>query len=249
MEQPFLTLSAIAGYLHRAFAVDRYPADERGGVYRSADAEQPVRRLGLALEPWSGLPAWVAAERLDAVWLHRPWQLDAAALPPGLGVLFNHLPFDEHLTIGYNSRLAAELGTLGQPEPIGFKQAATETGERLSQRTIGMLFDVAEAEFDQLLGTTAGLFGGYDRAEAGRQLRIGRVAVVGAMNDSLIREAAGRGANVYVTGQYRKPGQEAVDETGLAVIAVGHRRSEEWGLRALADLLRRQWPELIVSLP
>ena len=66
------------------------------------------------------------------------------------------------------------------------------------------------------------------------------------MNDALVREAADRGANLYVTGQYRKPGQEAVDETGIAVVAVGHRRSEEWGLRALAHLLRQRWPELDV---
>ena len=66
------------------------------------------------------------------------------------------------------------------------------------------------------------------------------------MNDALIREAADRGAGLYLTGQYRTPAQAAVNETGIAVAAVGHCRSEAWGLRALADVLRERWPELVI---
>ncbi|GAB3261339.1 hypothetical protein GCM10027347_26310 [Larkinella harenae] len=58
------------------------------------------------------------------------------------------------------------------------------------------------------------------------------------MNDDLIREAAGRGGELFITGQYREGAQKAVSETGIAVIAVGHRRSEEWGMRALATVLQ-----------
>lgn len=76
-----------------------------------------------------------------------------------------------------------------------------------------------------------------------------RVAVVGAMTDALVREAADRGAQIYVTGQYRQPAREAVRETGIGVIAVGHRRSEIWGLRALAGVIRERWSmiEVIVA--
>lgn len=239
-----ITLNNLVNFLRSEFVVDRYPVDEQGGIYRPS--ERPVQRLGLALEPGPHLSAWVAKHRPDALWLHRPWQLDPATLAADVGVLYHHLPFDETLTIGYNLPLAAQLGAVGPLEPIGYKQATDETGEPLPRRAIGMLTDVAELEFDAWLHRVKTTFDGYDRAEAGRQTDVTRIAFIGAMNDALVREAADRGANLYVTGQYRKPAQEAVDETGIAVVAVGHRRSEEWGLRALADRLRRHWPELEV---
>ena len=63
------------------------------------------------------------------------------------------------------------------------------------------------------------------------------------MNDRLVRAAHAAGAGVYVTGQWREPARKAVLETGLGVVCVGHRRSEEWGLRTLARLLGEN-PEL-----
>jgi putative NIF3 family GTP cyclohydrolase 1 type 2 len=230
-----IPLHDLAHLLTTAFAADRYTADEQGGIYRPSD--RPVQRLGIALEPWPGLRQWVINNQLDALWLHRPWHLDLTTLPAEVGVLYNHLPFDETLTMGFNQRLATALDSLGKPETLGFKQATDKRGGVLPLRPIGMLFDSAEQEFDDWLDRVNRLFCGYDRAEMGCQTSIRRIAVVGAMNDALVREAASRGANVYLTGQYRKPGQAAVDETGIALIALGHRRTEVWGLRALADLL------------
>lgn len=247
METQSVFVSDIAHFLATAFTSSRYPAEEHGGLFR--ESECPVRRLGLALEPFAGLPQWVIHNQLDALWLHRPWQLDLALLPPDLGVLYNHLPFDETLTIGFNERMAAQLANQSTLEPLGYKQATDNQGNLLPKRAIGMLMNTQTAyEFDAYLQRVKTMFNGYDRAEAGRQELVSRVAVVGAMTDTLVREAVERGANLYVTGQYRKPAQDAVDETGLAVIAVGHRRTEEWGLRALADLLREQWPTLTVVI-
>jgi putative NIF3 family GTP cyclohydrolase 1 type 2 len=235
----------IARFLHQQFSVDRYPASETGGIFRPA--EQPIQRLGLALEPWPGLENWVIANRLDAVWLHRPWQLDPR-VAPSIGVLTNHLPFDENLSIGYNSDLAQVMSATGPLEPLGFKQAVTDEGYALPKRAIGMLFESNNREFDAWLKQISQQFRGYDRAEAGRQTLINRVAVVGSMTDKLIHEAATRGVQLYVTGQYRKPAQDAVNQTGLAVVAVGHRRSEEWGIHTLANLLRTRWPAMTVAV-
>ena len=69
------------------------------------------------------------------------------------------------------------------------------------------------------------------------------------MSDALVREADVRGADLYVTGQLRQPAEIAAVETGIGVIAVGHRRSEEWGLRAIAHVLQERWYELEVVLP
>lgn len=249
---PFF-LNDIADFLHNELTAEHYSGAERGGVYYPS--KRLIKRIGLALEPFPKLSDWVNDEQIDALWLHRPWQLDLASLPPDVGILTHHLPFDETLTMGYNRRLAEDLGAIGDLEPLGYKQDILEPGKPLPPRPIGMLMEIAPQEFDQCLTAIKTLFGGYDRAEAGHgsgawQSTSCRMAVVGAMTDALVREAASKGANLYVTGTYRKPGQQAIDATGSAFIAVGHRRSEVWGLRALADLLREQYPvECIVHEP
>lgn len=231
-----MNLSALADELGHFFSAERYPPDEQGGVFRSA--ERPVQRLGLALEPPPDLTAWVAANRLDALWLHRPWSLAEDALPPDVGVLFHHAPFDETLTLGCNPRLAATLG-LKKLEELGYKQAPG-----LPPRAIGMLGEGPSRPLASWMRQLEAEFGGTESLYAGRELHIGRVAVVGAMTDALVREAVERGAQLYLTGQFRQPARNIVEETGLNVVAVGHRRSEEWGLRALAAVLRERWPEL-----
>ncbi|GAB2599720.1 Nif3-like dinuclear metal center hexameric protein [Spirosoma areae] len=252
MDEPRLFLNDINDFLQQEFAVHRYPATEQGGIYYPS--ERPVKRIGLLLEPFSTLPGWVNETYVDALWIHRPWQLNLDGLPPDLGIVSHHLPFDETLTMGFNTRLAEQLGAVGLLEPLGYKQALGEFVKELPKRPIGMIFDGIEQEFDHLLTQINTVFGGYDRAEvgnsqAGWRANSCRIAVVGAMTDELVREAAGRGAHLYLTGAYRKPGQPAIDETGMAFIAVGHRRSEEWGLRALATLLPERWPELIAVTP
>ena len=246
MNDQSVLLNDIADFLWSELACDRYPETEQGGIYQAFN--QPVRRLGLALEPFPELTSWVADNQLDAVWLHRPWQLDLATLPADMGILYNHLPFDEHLTMGHNPRLASRLQATGLLEPLGFKQAVHATGALLPQRPIGMVFDAVPQDVVGWVHQVETMFGGYDQIELGRQSTIGRVAVVGAMNDALIREAADRGVGLYLTGQYRTSAQKAVDETGMVVVAVGHRRSEEWGLQALADVLRERWPALDVKI-
>lgn len=211
-------------------------AEEIAGIGNGArrDPARPVARLGLALEPWDGLGAWARAERLDAVFLHRPWGLTPGALPPGAGLLASHRPFDERLTTGFNPALAARLG-MTKLEPLGEREG----------RPLGMLGTVARQPFGDFLARTREEFGGVEAAHPPRRGEGARVAAVNAMTDALVREAAERGADVYLTGVQRVPARAAVAETGIGVVAVGHRRAEEWGLRELARLLRERWPGLV----
>lgn len=229
----------LLSFLHTFFTVSRYSIAEQGGIYHQS--ERTVHRLGLALAYSPDLPWWVSQQRFDALWLHRPWQLPGDALPPDVGVIYHHLPFDETLTMGFNQPLADTLGML-MPETLGYKQTDADA----PQRAIGMIGDVTAQRFAAWQRWTTQTFGGYDQAQPGQRDEMSRVAVVGSMNDALIREAAERGAKLYLTGQYRKAAQEAVDATGMAVIAVGHRRSEEWGLMTLTHVLQRQFPALTV---
>ncbi len=228
-------LNDIAQFLDYFFAVHSY-GEEPHGVY--LPSTRPITRFGLALEPWAGLTQWANAEQLDALFLHRPWQLESGQLAADIGVLAYHLAFDENLTLGFNARLATVLG-MSTLEVLGEKQG----------RSLGMIGNIPTQDFASFCCCVDAVFGGYDEAIADDNPGVSRIAVVGAMNDALVREAVSRGTDVYITGQLRKPAQAAVAETGIGIVAVGHRRSEEWGLRALAGVLRDRWSRLEVILP
>jgi putative NIF3 family GTP cyclohydrolase 1 type 2 len=233
---PFPGLEDLAAFVAEALGAAAFPPDERGGVFRPGDG-RPLARVGVALEPWRGLAAWARRGRLDAVFLHRPWRLAAGALPDGVGVLWSHLPFDERLTTGFNPRLAEALG-LAAPAPIGEKGG----------RPLGMMGDAAPAPAGAWAARVAAVFGGAEAALLpATRAPVARVAVVGAMTDALVREAAARGAGLYVTGQLRQPARRAAAETGVAVVAVGHARSEWWGARALAHLVAERWGAVRVA--
>ena len=230
-----VTLDSIASFLNHFFDSQRF-GDDQSGVF--VPSQRPVRRLGLALEPWPRLDAWARQAQLDALFLHRPWTIIERRLDPDIGVLAYHLAFDECLTLGYNPRLAAAL-TMTNLAVLG----------KRSGRPLGMIGDVPSQDFAQYRTHATEVFGGNETVLSGDAPLVERVAVVGAMTDVLVREAVTRGAAIYITGQLRQPARAAVDDTGIAVIEVGHRRSEVWGLRALAGVLRERWTGLTVVLP
>lgn len=235
------SIQALADFLAGLLTIDRYPPDEQGGIFKVGN--RPIERLGLALEPFPEIDSWVKTNQIDILWLHRPWRLPPDALPGDVGILYHHLPFDEHLTMGYNSPLA-EVFELKNLETLGVKQSQLPDGTLLPKRPIGMVANAPTMPFATWQERMQAEFGGFDQAVAGQTAPIERIAVVGAMNDALIREAAERGATLYLTGQYRPSANEAVRETGMNVIAVGHRRSEEWGLRALGKILKLYVPRI-----
>lgn len=231
-----IRLDDVVRFLDHFFAIHLYSQEERGGVY--LPSTRPICRLGLALEPWAQLPQWVEQQRLDALFLHRPWKLQLGQLNQEIGVVSYHLAFDERLTLSFNPRLAQVL-CMSSLSPLGDKQG----------RAIGMIGDIPTRSFTSYCSYINEVFGGQESAQIGIKTEISRLAVVGAMNEALVREAAVRGADLYITGQLRQPALIALMETGISVIAVGHRRSEEWGLLALANVLRERWYELQVVLP
>ncbi len=223
--------------------VGRFAAtDDLNGVFLPpARPEEPLRRVGLALEPGPRWWAWVERERPDAVFLHRPWRMEPdarrALADAGTGVLAYHLAFDECLTTGFNPALAAACGW-GEPALLAEKEG----------RPLGMACALPDGpvSFAAVVARLEAEFGGLKEvtppaARAGAFVE--RVACVGAMNDGLVRAADAAGAGVYVTGQGRQTAHAAVRATGIGVAAVGHGRSERWGLRTLGRLLREN-PEM-----
>lgn len=225
----------LANFLDQYLETSRFP-DEPPIVLRHFG--RSVSRLGLALESGPGLAEWVAREKLDALFLHRPFKLDHDSLPDGVGVLGSHLPFEQKLTLGYNPRLADALG-MSHLQALGKRKG----------RTLGMLGNVPPQTVAAFYRSAFEVFGGREDSRTCERNEVTKVAVVGAMTSELMHEATERGAEVYVTGQMRVPGREALIDTGLGLIVVGHKRSEEWALRTLAHVLRERFADLHICLP
>lgn len=220
-------LAQVAAFIRQALDADAF-SGEPPTIF--AASHRPVARLGLALEPGPELAAWVDADRLDAVFLHRPWRVAEAGLSADVGVLASHAAFDHRLTIGCNPDLARDLG-LRDPRPFGERDG----------RAVGMIGDGAPVDPASFIERITRTFGGVDDVLPERADAVRRVAVVGAMTDALVRQAAGEGADLYLTGQIRQPGLRAAAETGIGIVAVGHARSEMYGLRLLAGMIERHF--------
>lgn len=188
------------------------------------DGPPRVRRLALALEP-ADLPPTLDA---DAIFVHR--SLRVGERWPGLGVLGVHDGFDLALTTGPNHRLARALGWRDVREVVwkGELKGITATPP---QQTWTELRAALHAEL-----------GGEDSSwpPAGSASPL-RVALMNAMNPGLIEHVADDGVRVYLTGQLRPSASAAAHARGLGVIALGHRRTEEWGLWQLAQELREEF--------
>lgn len=227
-------LARVAAYIDAALDAHAF-AGEPPTVFVASG--RPVARLGLALEPGPELAGWVDADGLDAVFLHRPWRVADAGLPAHVGVLASHADFDHRLTIGWNADLARELG-LRDARPFGERDG----------RPMGMLGDGDPADPAAWIERITAAFGGVDDVLPGRADVVRRVAAVGAMTDVLVRQAAAEGASLYVTGQIRQPGVRAAAETGMCIVAVGHARSEVYGLRLLAAMIQHHFGDSIACL-
>ncbi|MDP9399959.1 MAG: Nif3-like dinuclear metal center hexameric protein [Actinomycetota bacterium] len=177
-------------------------------------ADGDLGRVGVALDPAPELVGWARTRRLDALVLHRSWGFRP---PPGLAVLACHDPFDARLGLAANPWLHDRLG-LRAPRALAAKAAVADAPSDVRERVRVLL-------------------GGEERHAAGVGAPVRRVALADAMTDALVRAAAGAGAQLYVTGSWRVPGEGAVRDTGIAVQVVGHRRQESWSLALLAELL------------
>jgi putative NIF3 family GTP cyclohydrolase 1 type 2 len=229
-----LSLTALADYLNSYLDSAAIPNDQNG-IYRPS--QRPIQRIGLAIEPWTGITAWVQQEHLDALFLHRPWKLDMQVLPEEIGILAYHLAFDLKLTFGLNYRLADVL-QMTNLTPFAFKDGLP----------LGMIANITSMPMNTFVEHLGETFGVVPTIERYYRETVDRVALVGAMTDTLIREADKQGVDLYITGQFRQPARRAVDETSMTVAVVGHAVGELWGIRTLASVLRERYAELEVVI-
>ncbi|GGR29912.1 Nif3-like dinuclear metal center hexameric protein [Deinococcus ruber] len=187
---------------------------------------EQVQRLALALDS-ADLPPELKA---DALFLHRAFRLGDQF--SGLGVLASHDGFDAELTTGANTTLARHLGWTHI--------------ERLhwQGKVLGLKATPPERDWNALIHALYTEFGGLEGHIEPVRPAVSSVALINAMRPDLLTFLAGQGVNACITGQLRPAAVPRARELGLGIAALGHRRSELWGLRQLARELQGQFPEL-----
>ena len=214
-----VSLAALAGW---------FQARLRDATLHHPGAPQ-VSRLSLALDPCD-LPADLPG---GAIFLHRVRHLGAAF--PGLAVLNSHDAFDAALTTGANMPLAEQL-RWHHPERVELEQAS------------GLIALPPQQDWERLLAALHAEFGGHDTLLPPKDSEVRRVALMNAMRPELLEAVAAKGASVYVTGQMRPTALPTARTLGLGVIALGHRRTELWGLRQLAREVGTAFPGLTCTV-
>lgn len=252
-----------------------YHVPARSSTFNNATSV-PVSRVVLSVTPTPGFYAALSSSATTAplAFLHRPWSLDRRRLPRHATVLSSHKGFDEALTVGNNPALAARLGmAVGDAS----RSAVIRGYKGDVERTIGILGLVEaggvvvgranlraqiEAEFG---GAVEGAFGfGRDDAAEGNTAETGirALAIMNAFHPAEVRRVAEMAAELgiipsaaaacqgilYLTGAVREPGLQAALDRGMAVVCVGHRSCEEWGVRYLATQVQQAWPSLEVEV-
>ncbi|KAK8004621.1 Nucleoporin [Apiospora arundinis] len=215
--------------------------------------------------------AWPST-RPTPLWafLHRPWQLDRRRVPRGATIVSSHKAFDEVLTVGNNEALAAKLGMDVAATAViqGYKGDPERTIAIVGPLNTPVVRRTLRSQLETEFGSFEGAYG-FDEDEdkeeanepaANEEQNIRCVAIMNAFHPeevytvSEMATAMGLAPNIndcrgvlYLTGAVREPGLEAALKKGMAVVCVGHRTCEEWGIRHLASVFRERWPGLQVQ--
>lgn len=220
-----------------------------------------IDRIVLSITPTPGVYSFIGHTETyhpprTLCFLHRPWQLDRRAVRGDTLVLSSHTSFDENLTVGWNPPLARRLGMINEEWFCvqGYKGDAT--------RKIGIVGSVSIPRHT-ILQRIQSEFGQTELIHEGQSEEIHVVAIMNAFNEEEVTrvlgmaeergwvpdaslEAQGRHV-VYLTGQPRESGMLAATALGLTIACVGHKTTEEWGIRFMAEALRTAFPNVPVE--
>lgn len=146
-----------------------------------------------------------------------------------------HLPLDAHPTLGNNATVYKKLGLKGTVMQFSDGPNLDDRPnlpDRFMEANIG--FGGVGVITDELLRKV--FSHGYQAFgfESGKEYK---VAICTGSGTSELEAARERGYNMFITGEIRESTPIYSAETGMAVIAAGHHRSEIFGVKNIADWL------------
>lgn len=150
-----------------------------------------------------------------------------------------HLPLDSHDTVGNNPSLfnMLELNKdMSDLLAIGNDSAGTNVEKvRLAEKFLDGVGIIGRGKItDELLQKAFPKGYWSHNFTSGKEYK---VAICTGSGTSGLDEALSRGCNMFITGEIRESTPIFSDETGMAIIAAGHHRSEVFCVRNLAEYI------------
>lgn len=229
----------------------------------AGDPDDEVSRILLAVDAVGATAAEAIERGADLLLVHHPLLLrgvsSVAATTPAGRVITRLVRERVALLAAHTNADAVDRGTSGElAAMLRLERAEPIVVNRVDEaKGLGRVGDLPEAvalsglarTIAELLPTVAG--GVRVAGDPERSVR--RVAICGGAGDSLLREAAVLGADVYITSDLRHhPASDARERhaagEGPALIDVSHWASESLWLRPAAEQLRAALPGVAVEV-
>jgi dinuclear metal center YbgI/SA1388 family protein len=230
----------------------------------AGDPADPVARVLLAVDAVDATAAEAVERGADLLLVHHPLLLrgatSVAATTPAGRVITRLVRERVALLAAHTNADAVDRGTSGElASMLGLTDATPIVVNRVDDALgLGRVGDLPEpVALGQLVRSLAALLpavAGGLRAAGDPTRQVRRVAICGGAGDSLLRERAVAGADVYITSDLRHhPASDARERhaagEGPALVDVSHWASESLWLRPAAEQLRVALPgvEVLVS--
>ncbi|MFZ0928875.1 MAG: Nif3-like dinuclear metal center hexameric protein [Syntrophobacteraceae bacterium] len=214
------------------------------------DPESPVTRVLVALDPASSVLREAQELGCQCVVTHHPLLLRPIncvrtdswpgsvirqALLSGISVIAAHTNIDA-APQGTNVQLKDLLGLEGVG-PLDAEAAHCGDEQYLGIGLVGLL--PCEATLESLASRLKGVLGGtVVRITGDLRKPVTKVALCTGSGGSMMEKVLASGAEVFITGDLKYHDARFAEESGLAVIDIGHFASEKLILEPFGDFLR-----------
>ncbi|MCH1882984.1 Nif3-like dinuclear metal center hexameric protein [Agrococcus sp. ARC_14] len=229
----------------------------------AGDPADPVRRILLAVDAVEATAAEAVERGADVLLVHHPLLLrgatSVAATTPAGRVITRLVRERIALLAAHTNADAVDRGTSGElASMLGLVDVSPIVVNRVDpEKGLGRVGElpqpVALGELVRRLAELVPAVAGGLRAAGHPSAQVRRVAICGGAGDSLLREPAVAGADVYITSDLRHhPASDARERhaagEGPALIDVSHWASESLWLRPAAEQLRAALPGVEVEV-
>ena len=223
-----------------------------GLIVKGSSGDPQVTSVVTGVSLRAALINWAVAKGSNVIFVHHPngfWFSDKEKrvldtqygeymrmlLQNRISLFGFHLPLDAHPTLGNNATVYNKLGLKGTVMQCAhgpYFSDKPNLPDRFMEANIG--FGGVGVITDELLRKV--FPHGYQSFgfESGKEYK---VAICTGSGTSELEEARERGYNMFITGEIRESTPIYSTETGMAVIAAGHHRSEIFGVENIANWL------------
>ena len=141
-----------------------------------------------------------------------------------------HLPLDKHPVVGHNALLLKSV-----------QAASLHPFAQYHGQDIGFWGEIKSTPLSRLVSQLEKTCGTKATVLAYGPKKIRTVGIVSGGGWSMLPDAITQGLDVFVTGSLDEPAQELCREGRINCIALGHYNSEKIGVRALMDVVKKQF--------